>query len=68
MYKVGRSFKDGKRMASIICVSDIERSVVLFPKFGPVANHEWTSSNVLEECTSFYVNPFTDRHSYFTID
>jgi len=67
MYKIDRSFKDGKRLASIVRVSDIERSVFLFPKFGPIAPREWTNSNVLEQCTMFYANPFTDRHSYITM-
>ena len=67
MYKISRSFKHGKRVASIIRVSDIFRSVALFPKFGMVAPREWTSANVLDECTTFYVNPFMDRHSYINI-
>jgi hypothetical protein len=67
MYKVSRSLKDGKRVASIIPVADIDRSVVLFPQFGPVVPHNWSSTNVLEKCTSFYVNPFTDHHTYLTI-
>lgn len=64
MYKISRSLKDGKRVASIIRVAEIDRSVVLFPKFGPNAPREWTTYNVLEECSVFYVNPFTDPHSY----
>jgi len=67
MYKVTHSIKDGKRDSAVIRVSDIERSVALIPKFGPVAPREWTSANVLEECTTFYVNPFTDRHTYISL-
>ncbi|KAH7903903.1 hypothetical protein BJ138DRAFT_1019885, partial [Hygrophoropsis aurantiaca] len=67
MYKISRSLRNGERMASIIPVDIIRRSVHLIPKFGRVAPREWTSSNVLELCKTFYVNPFTDRHAYLTI-
>ncbi|KAJ7860201.1 hypothetical protein B0H14DRAFT_3084861 [Mycena olivaceomarginata] len=67
MYKLTRSLKDGERLASIIPLENIRRSVHLLPKFGAVAPAHWTSSNVLEECSAFNVNCFTDRHSYATI-
>ncbi|KAF7374211.1 hypothetical protein MSAN_00303300 [Mycena sanguinolenta] len=67
MYKLKRSLKDGERLASIIPLDNIRRSIHLFPKFGAVAPEYWTSSNVLEECSTFYVNCFTDRHGYATV-
>ena len=67
MYKITHSLKDGECLASVIPVNDIVRSVVLFPKFGSVAPCKWSTSTVLEECTTFYVNPFTDRHSYLNL-
>ncbi|KAI0062769.1 hypothetical protein BV25DRAFT_1870210 [Artomyces pyxidatus] len=67
MYKITRSMRNGRRMAAVIPVSSIERSVQLFPRFGACAPREWTSFNVLELCDSFRVNPFVDRHTYMTI-
>ncbi|KAK7031890.1 hypothetical protein R3P38DRAFT_3313820 [Favolaschia claudopus] len=64
MYKISRP---ADRIASIIPVSDIRRTVQLFPQFGPVAPREWTSQNVLELCNKFYVNPWSDRHCYVTV-
>ena len=55
---------DGTRVCSIIPLANIWRSVHLFPKFGPFAPQEWTSSNVLDLCNTFFVNDFTDRHMY----
>ena len=50
--------------ASIIPVTDIRRSVLLFPKFGGPAPVGWTSSTVLDVCRNFFVDDFTDRHMY----
>ncbi|KAF7292558.1 hypothetical protein MIND_01153100 [Mycena indigotica] len=52
MYKVQRVMKDGERLATIVPVASIRRSVQLLPKFGPVAPVEWSSSNVLERSAS----------------
>ncbi|KAJ7147205.1 hypothetical protein C8R46DRAFT_918137, partial [Mycena filopes] len=67
MYNVKRSMKDGERLASIIPVGNIRRSVHLLPRFGPVAPENWKSSNVLDRCPSFFVNSMTDRHIYATL-
>jgi len=67
MFKLNRSLEDGERVASIVPISTIRRSVHLFPKFGPVVPEGWSSDNVLEKCAAFYLNPFTDRHMYFIL-
>jgi hypothetical protein len=65
LYKVSpMKDRDRNPICSIVPLSDIVRSVHLFPRFGPVAPAAWTSSNVLDECDSFLVNTFTDRHLY----
>lgn len=68
MYKISRCVnRDGDHLASIVPVSNIWRSVHLFPKFGPIAPREWKSSTVLDECRIFYVSSFLDRHTYATL-
>ena len=67
MHKLKRSMDGGARVASIIPVSSIRRSVHLFPKFGRVVPEDWTSDNVLEKCIAFYLNPFVDRNMYFIL-
>jgi hypothetical protein len=64
LFKVKRSFKSGQRYASIIPVVNIRRSAHLFPKFGHIAPREWTSSTVLDLCSTFFVNSTSDRHMY----
>ncbi|KAI0724122.1 hypothetical protein C8Q72DRAFT_895456, partial [Fomitopsis betulina] len=46
MYRVKHDVQNGERLASIIPVKSIRRTVLLFPAFGPVAPREWTTSNV----------------------
>ena len=67
LYRVKRSLRHGQRLASVIPVHNIRRSVHLFPSFGSVVPREWTSTNVLDLCPSFFVNSLSDRHSYHTI-
>jgi hypothetical protein len=67
LHRVKRVVHNGERLASIIPLTKIHRSIHLFPSFGPVAPREWTSSNVLDLCPQFYVNTFTDRHAYHII-
>ena len=68
LYRIKRALSpNGKRLASIVPLQSIRWSIQLFPSFGPVAPREWTSSNVLDLCPLFYINSFTDRHTYHTI-
>ncbi|KIJ64931.1 hypothetical protein HYDPIDRAFT_28277 [Hydnomerulius pinastri MD-312] len=67
MYKISRATRNGERQASIVPLTNIRRSVHLIPKFGTVAPREWSSSNVLDKCSTFFMNPFSDRHAYLTL-
>lgn len=64
LYKVSRDTRNGARLASVVPVERLERSCHLLPRFGPVAPRDWTSSSVLDDCTSFWVNAHTDRYTY----
>jgi hypothetical protein len=64
LYKVTRLTHNGRRRASIIPVNTILRSVHLFPVFGQHTPQEWNTFSVLELCTTFYINPFSDRDNY----
>ena len=64
MSRISRKYSHGRRAASIIPLTDICRSVQLLPVFGPAVPQHWQESTVLEDCNSFNINPFLDRHMY----
>ncbi|KAG1846300.1 hypothetical protein C8R48DRAFT_750603 [Suillus tomentosus] len=64
LYKVSCSLRGGDTMASIVSIADIERSVHLIPRFGVMAQREWTSDTVLEDCDTFWLNSYIDRYTF----
>ncbi|KAJ4475630.1 hypothetical protein J3R30DRAFT_3224255, partial [Lentinula aciculospora] len=64
LYKVSHCEVEGGHLASVVDIQRLVRSIHLFPRFGRVANRNWTSSSVLDECKSFFVNSDSDRHIY----
>jgi hypothetical protein len=58
---------DANWICSVIPVGNIQRSVHLLPRFGPVAPTEWTSDSVLDRCDTFFVNDFADRQMFHTM-
>ncbi|KAF8259006.1 hypothetical protein EI94DRAFT_1774035 [Lactarius quietus] len=63
LHRVSRSMLCGKRRATVIPVESILGSVHLLPRFGSTPPRS-TSFSILENCNTFYVNPFSDRHNY----
>ena len=66
LHKVSWLTWRGCQCASIIPVDSILGSVHLIPQFRCVIPPEWNSFTVLEQCASFYVNPFNDIDTYLS--
>ena len=67
-YEVSRASYQGHRVASIIPLSNIRRSLHLLSKFGQhLVDRDYQSSTILEDYDTFYVNCFSDRHAFHTI-
>ncbi|KAH9942531.1 uncharacterized protein BXZ73DRAFT_40914 [Epithele typhae] len=64
MYVVSHSTRQHLRNVSIIPISRIIRTCHLIPVFGKTMNPSWTSENVLDMCTRFYVNPYLRHHDF----
>lgn len=58
LHQVSRSTVQRQYRASIIPVTQIARATHLIPKFGKKCNVQWTSSNVLDVCNTFFVNTY----------
>lgn len=56
-----------QHVASVVEVKDIQCSCHLWPDFGPVAPREWSSDNVLDRRSSFFVSVFNHWHAYQTM-
>lgn len=67
LYKISKAIVGKVRHTAIVPLSDIRRSIHLYPLFGHVAPEQWSSGNVLDLCEQFWVNSFTDRHAYSTV-
>ncbi|KAK0445549.1 hypothetical protein EV421DRAFT_1902490 [Armillaria borealis] len=66
MFKVQFSLRGGRPNASIIPVTYISRSCHLSPCYGRHINPQYTSNNILESCSSFFLNPYL-RHIDFVL-
>ncbi|KAH9928242.1 hypothetical protein B0H21DRAFT_781211 [Amylocystis lapponica] len=58
MYKVSHSTRCHHRRVLIIPVTQIERSCHLIPVLGHQMVQSWMSEDVLDQCKTFYVNPY----------
>ena len=67
LHRVLRLTRRGRRCAGVIPADSILGSVHLIPRFGRVVPQEWNSFTVLEQCESFYVNPFNDVDTYLNL-
>jgi hypothetical protein len=68
MYVVGKTTGPTKQ-CSIIKVSAIRQSCMLIPKFDNNVDWKssWTTENVLDEATSFYLNNWQSSYTYQTL-
>ena len=65
MYNVSLSSQGGGQRASIISVSEIERTCHISPHFGHAVDPTWESDTVLNLAVSFYLNPYLRHHDFF---
>ncbi|KAG1789747.1 uncharacterized protein HD556DRAFT_1520758 [Suillus plorans] len=64
LYKISRALHGGEKIASVVPLGDIVRSVHLIPNFGAVVPREWTSDTVLDNCDTFWLNSYIDRYTF----
>jgi hypothetical protein len=64
MHVVSRSTRFHRRNAAIISADRIVRSCHLVGKCGQKINHDWTTDNVLDLASHFYINPYIHVDSF----
>ena len=64
LYKVSCAIQDDACIAGIVPVSNIAQSIHLALLPGRNIPLEWTSTSVIDQCHSFLVNSFMDKHTY----
>ncbi|KAH9949208.1 hypothetical protein B0H21DRAFT_688850 [Amylocystis lapponica] len=67
LYKISRSYSNMTRKAIVLPLKQVFRSCHLIPVCGSRIDRSWTSDNVLEECDTMYLNPFSDHHMYLFV-
>ncbi|KAJ7435711.1 hypothetical protein B0H11DRAFT_1702971, partial [Mycena galericulata] len=65
MHQVSLSSRNHRQNSEIIPITDIVRSCHLIPVFGRSVDLTWTSEHVLDQCKSFYLNPYLRHHDFF---
>ncbi|EPQ50210.1 hypothetical protein GLOTRDRAFT_50901 [Gloeophyllum trabeum ATCC 11539] len=70
MYEVNKppARVDGSRPGAILSLKEIRQTCQLIPRFGREdISPDWCSSNVLDKCSSFFVNNWASLYAYQTI-
>ena len=66
MYKVSRSTRNRHRNASVVSVGDIMEDCHLSVFCRGEIDHTWTTDNVLDMATFFYINRYIDINRFST--
>ena len=64
MFLVKRLWVGGKRDCAVISVESIRCSCHLIPVFGKEVILTWMYEDVLERCSTFYVNSYLDADTF----
>ena len=69
MYSIKSTWNlEGVPLGAVIPVSEIRQSCMLIPKYeNSESEGEWTSTNVLDKCLSFFINNWQYKYAYQTI-
>jgi hypothetical protein len=68
MYSIRKLYRsDNTQAGSIIPLTSIRQSCMLFPVFSKETDMTWTTDNVLDLCPSFLVNNWQNMYAYKTI-
>ena len=67
MFETSPSSHNHRRRASVIPVTWIARSCHLSPNFGRQIPEAWSSSSVLDDARTFFLNPYLRHHDFYLL-
>lgn len=69
MYQTSLSSRNHRQRASIIPLSQIQRTCHLVPVYGSqsATSLGWTPSSIITEAPTFYLNPYLRHHDFYLL-
>ena len=67
MFETSLSSHNHRQRASVIPVTWIVRSCHLSPNFGRQISEAWSSSSVLDDARTFFLNPYLRHHDFYLL-
>ncbi|OSX66647.1 hypothetical protein POSPLADRAFT_1133402 [Postia placenta MAD-698-R-SB12] len=67
MFKISPSTRRHRHRTAIIPITQIARSCHLIPHWGHVMDRTWASADILDKCSSFYVNPYLHHDDFLLL-
>ncbi|KAJ8075302.1 hypothetical protein PM082_019638 [Marasmius tenuissimus] len=67
LYKIKKEARGDFPLVSVLPLNLIKQSVHLYPKWDPAALAEWESETVLDKCDTFYMSPYKDLRTFFSV-
>lgn len=67
MFETSLSSHNHRQRASVIPVTWIVRSCHLSPNFGRQIPEAWSSSSVLDDARTFFLNPYLRHHDFYLL-
>ncbi|KAJ3503514.1 hypothetical protein NLJ89_g8395 [Agrocybe chaxingu] len=66
MYQVSLSTRNHRQRASIVSITEIIQTCHLIPHFGRAVDPYWSTSTVLQDATTMYLNPYLRHYDFYT--
>ncbi|KAK7459537.1 hypothetical protein VKT23_009520 [Stygiomarasmius scandens] len=67
MYQISYATRQHEQHSGIIFADTIQQTCHLSPDFGRTVNPNWNCQNVLDQCKTFYINPYLRSRDFFLL-
>ncbi|KAL0572146.1 hypothetical protein V5O48_009824 [Marasmius crinis-equi] len=67
LYKLKKEYRGEHPLVSVLPLNLVKHSVHLYPRWDMAKLADWESDTVLDQCDTFYLNPYKDLRTYFVL-